>query len=114
VLALAGLQAPPAVGRAAACPARRSRPPAWSRRSRRPTGGCATVETLRRKLIELASHGRGAALQAALANAHAQAQPQALGFLYVDGQVQVYSGARELPKTDIARMMSTSRPSSAC
>jgi hypothetical protein len=62
------------------------------------------VKTLRRKLIELASHGRRAALKAALANAHAQARPQALGFLYVDGHVRVYSGARDLPKTHIERM----------
>ena len=62
------------------------------------------VKTLRRKLIELAGHGRGADLQAALARAHAQARPEALGFLYVDGHVRVYSGTRDLPKTHIARM----------
>ena len=39
------------------------------------------VKTLRRKLTELAGHGRGAALQATLARAHAQARPEALGFL---------------------------------
>ena len=62
------------------------------------------VKTLRRKLIELAGHGRGAQLQSALANAHAAARPQALGFLHVDGHVRVYSGTRDLPKTHIARM----------
>jgi transposase len=62
------------------------------------------VKTLRRKLIELAGHGRGADLQAALARAHAQARPEALGFLYLDGHVRVYSGTRDLPKTHIARM----------
>ena len=43
------------------------------------------VKTLRRKLIELAGHGRGAALQATLARAHAQARPEALGFLTSPG-----------------------------
>jgi hypothetical protein len=62
------------------------------------------VKTLRRKLTELAGHRRGAALQAALAGAHAAARPEALGFLYVDGHVRVYSGTRDLPKTHIARM----------
>ena len=62
------------------------------------------VKTLRRKLIELAGHGRGAQLQSALAKAHAAARPQALGFLHVDGHVRVYSGTRDLPKTHIARM----------
>jgi transposase-like protein len=62
------------------------------------------VKTLRRKLIELAGHQRGAQLQAALAKAHANARPQALGFLYLDGHVRVYSGTRDLPKTHIARM----------
>jgi hypothetical protein len=62
------------------------------------------VKTLRRKLIELAGHGRGADLQAALAKAHATARPAALGFLYLDGHVRVYSGTRDLPKTHIARL----------
>jgi hypothetical protein len=38
------------------------------------------VKTLRRKLTELASQAKGAALQAALAQAHARACPDALGF----------------------------------
>src|SRR5664280_2153479 len=50
------------------------------------------VKTLRRKLSELAACGRGTLLQAAL------------GFLYLDGHVRVYTGTRELPKTHIARM----------
>jgi transposase-like protein len=62
------------------------------------------VKTLRRKLTELAEHRRGAALQAALADAHARARPEALGFLHVDGHTRVYSGTRDLPKTHIARM----------
>lgn len=62
------------------------------------------VKTLRRKLSELASHQRGATLQAALAKAHAESRPEALGFLHVDGHTRVYSGTRDLPKTHIARM----------
>jgi transposase-like protein len=62
------------------------------------------VKTLRRKLTELASHGRGARLQGAVACAHATARPEVLGFLHVDGHVRVYSGTRDLPKTHIARM----------
>ena len=35
--------------------------------------------------------------------------PQALGFLYVDGHVRVYSGTRDLPKTHIARLHMAAR-----
>jgi hypothetical protein len=62
------------------------------------------VKTLRRKLAELAAYGRGALLQAALGRHHATARPDAVGFLYLDGHVRVYTGTRELPKTHIARM----------
>jgi len=62
------------------------------------------VKTLRRKLAELAGHGRGAELQAALGAHHVQTHPEAVGFLYLDGHVRVYSGTRQLPKTHIARM----------
>jgi len=62
------------------------------------------VKTLRRKLSELAACGRGALLQAALGRHHATARPDAVGFLYLDGHVRVYTGTRELPKTHIARM----------
>jgi transposase-like protein len=62
------------------------------------------VKTLRRKLSELAGYGRGALLQAALGRHHAAARPNAMGFLYLDGHVRVYTGTRELPKTHIARM----------
>src|SRR5665647_2672056 len=62
------------------------------------------VKTLRRKLAELAAYGRGALLQAALGRHHAITRPDAVGFLYLDGHVRVYTGTRELPKTHIARM----------
>src|SRR5665647_422706 len=57
------------------------------------------VKTLRRELAELAGYGKGAALQAALGRHHASARPDAVGFLYLDGHVRVYTGTRELPKT---------------
>ena len=62
------------------------------------------VKTLRRKLAELAGQGKGAVLQAALGRHHASTRPDAVGFLYLDGHVRVYTGTRELPKTHIARM----------
>ena len=62
------------------------------------------VKTLRRKLSELAGHGRGVQLQAALGRHHASTRPDAVGFLYLDGHVRVYTGTRQLPKTHIARM----------
>src|SRR5665648_74696 len=62
------------------------------------------VKTLRRKLSDLAAHGAGAQLQAALGAHHAATRPDATGFLYLDGHVRVYTGTRELPKTHIARM----------
>jgi transposase len=62
------------------------------------------VKTLRRKLTELAGNQRAAALQTALAAAHARARPEALGFLHIDGHTRVYSGTRDLPKTHVARM----------
>ena len=62
------------------------------------------VKTLRRKLAELAGHGRGAQLQGALATHHASTRPDAVGFLFLDGHVRVYTGTRALLKTHIARM----------
>jgi hypothetical protein len=62
------------------------------------------VKTIRRKLGELAEHGKGADLQAGLGAHHAATRPEAVGFLYLDGHVRVYTGTRQLPKTHIARM----------
>ena len=62
------------------------------------------VKTLRRKLAELADQNKGAELQAALGRHHVLTRPDAVGFLYLDGHVRVYSGTRQLPKTHIARM----------
>lgn len=62
------------------------------------------VKTIRRKLAELAGHGQAADLIEHLARAHVANRPEAVGYLYVDGHVRVYSGTRSLPKTHIARM----------
>jgi hypothetical protein len=42
--------------------------------------------------------------QAALGAHHVATRPEAVGFLYLDGHVRVYTGTRQLPKTHIARM----------
>lgn len=70
------------------------------------------VKTLRRKLNEMAGQGKGAAVQAGLAAAHAAARPDALGFLHVDGHTRVYTGRRDLPKTYVARMHMAARATS--
>jgi transposase len=62
------------------------------------------VKTLRRKLAELAGRSLGSQLQAGLGRHHAITRPDAIGFLYIDGHVRVYTGGRQLPKTHIARM----------
>jgi transposase len=62
------------------------------------------VKTLRRKLAQFAALGRAAELGGALAQHRAAARGEALGFLYVDGHVRVYHGARRLPKAHVARM----------
>ena len=62
------------------------------------------VKTLRRKVSELASLGKGVELQASLGAHHVKTRPDAVGFLYLDGHVRIYSGTRQLPKTHIARM----------
>lgn len=62
------------------------------------------VKTIRRKLAELARPGKAAELIEHLARAHVTHRPEAVGYLYVDGHVRVYSGTRSLPKTHVARM----------
>ena len=61
------------------------------------------VKTIRRRLGYLAERGLGDKLVFALARRHAEAAPEALGFLYLDGHVRAYSGTRRLPKAHIAR-----------
>ena len=61
------------------------------------------VKTLRRKLRRLAA-GPSETLLAALAKRRIAAREEAMGFLYVDGHVRVYSGQQRLPKAHVARM----------
>ena len=67
------------------------------------------VKTLRRKLGELAGYRRGAALQSALATAHAAARPDAIGYLMIDGHMRAYFGTRDLQKTHVARLHMAAR-----
>jgi len=67
------------------------------------------VKTLRRKLGELAGARRGAALQHALAVAHAAARPDAIGYLMIDGHSRAYFGTRDLQKTHVARLHMAAR-----
>ncbi|MGH7692995.1 MAG: putative transposase [Candidatus Dormibacteria bacterium] len=62
------------------------------------------VKTIRRKLGELVSWEKASDLLAELARRHAQARPEALGYLYLDGHVRVYSGKRDLPKAHVTRL----------
>ena len=61
------------------------------------------VKTMRRKLKRL-SAGPSEALLEALAKRRVAARDEAMGFLYVDGHVRVYSGKHRLPKAHVARM----------
>ena len=61
------------------------------------------VKTIRRKLAELAGRGLGSALVAELARRHADAHPEAMGYLYLDGHVRVYAGKRDLQKAHVTR-----------
>ena len=62
------------------------------------------VKTLRRKLRELGARGQAHELAAAFARRWASAQPEALGYLYVDGHVRPYHGRKHaLPKTHVQR-----------
>jgi transposase len=62
------------------------------------------VKTVRRKLTRLAAAGRAVEFGRALAARRVATRGAAVGFLYVDGHVRVYHGARVLPKAHVARM----------
>ena len=62
------------------------------------------VKTIRRKLFRLAEGGKAQAFLDKLVKSRVESRSEALGFLYVDGHVRVYSGKAELPKTHVARM----------
>jgi hypothetical protein len=61
-------------------------------------------KTLRRKLAELGAMDQAQELWAAFARRWASAEPELLGFLYVDGHVRPYNGRKHtLPKTHVPR-----------
>ena len=62
------------------------------------------VKTLRRKLLRLAAAQGAAELGRRLAKRRVALCGQAMGFLYLDGHVRVYHGARPIPKAHVARM----------
>jgi len=62
------------------------------------------VKTLRRKVAAFAMQGKSEEFQRELARRRAEEHPEAMGFLYVDGHVQVYSGKVKLPKVHVTRM----------
>ena len=62
------------------------------------------VKTLRRKLQELGARAQAHALAEALARRWASEEPEALGYLYVDGHVRPYHGRKHtLPKAHVQR-----------
>ena len=62
------------------------------------------MKTLRRKLGEMSERKRAHILADALARRWAQAEPEALGYLYVDGHVRPYHGRRHrLPEAFVPR-----------
>jgi len=62
------------------------------------------VKTIRRKVFRLAEGGKAQAFLDKLVKSRVETRSEALGFLYVDGHVRVYSGIADLPKTHVARM----------
>lgn len=62
------------------------------------------MKTVRRKLSELASRERGLELSRAFTERWAEEDPEALGYLYIDGHVRPYHGRKhKLPKTYVQR-----------
>jgi hypothetical protein len=62
------------------------------------------MKTVRRKLSELASRARGLEFSRAFATRWSEENPDALGYLYIDGHVRPYHGrSHELPKTHVQR-----------
>jgi DNA-binding CsgD family transcriptional regulator len=62
------------------------------------------VKTLRRKLLRLAAAQGAVELGRRLAKRRIALCGEAMGFLYLDGHVRVYHGARRIPKAHVARM----------
>ena len=62
------------------------------------------VKTIRRKTGELAAAGKAADLQMAIARHRAQARPDELAFMYVDGHTRANFGKRDVQKMHVARL----------
>ena len=62
------------------------------------------AKTIRRKLAGLAAAGKAADWQLAIARHHAQARPDELGLLYIDGHTRAYFGTRDVQKMHVARL----------
>ncbi len=61
------------------------------------------VGTVRRRTEALAGMERAGELVMGLARHHAEAHPEAMGVLYVDGHVRAYHGGADLSRTHLAR-----------
>ena len=62
------------------------------------------MKTARRKLAELAGRGRALEFSRAFSERWAEEDPDALGYLYIDGHVRPYHGRKyTLPKTHVPR-----------
>ena len=62
------------------------------------------VKTLRRKLADLGQADKVEPLLDELTRRRVASRSEALGYLYVDGHVRVYTGQHDIPKTHVARM----------
>ena len=62
------------------------------------------VNTMRRRIEELAGLGRADQLIDALARRHLDAHPDVSGIFYVDGHVRAYHGSADVPKAHVARI----------
>ena len=62
------------------------------------------VKTIRRKISELAAAGKAADLQMAVAQRRAQARPDELAIMYIDGHTRAYFGKRDVQKMHVARL----------
>ena len=62
------------------------------------------VKTIRRKISELAAARRAADLQMAIAQRRAQARPDELAIMYIDGHTRAYFGKRDVQKMHVARL----------
>jgi transposase len=62
------------------------------------------MKTARRKLAELAGRGRALEFSRSFSERWAEEDPEALGYLYIDGHVRPYHGRKyRLPKTHVQR-----------